>query len=866
MQLSNIIMEKNNEIEIDYLSDNDISGSGIFYGNSDEKSDELDDKLESGLFYKKSDYLDKKTSGGYNFASLNNLIKDSFMHFISDTNTSNDMKTLVQESFKDSLKETLKDYIRTPLKEMIQNPLTGYEKIPASDSEKYSSDILNDSSSPAASETTPGPTNTNLNQIITNPEEYKIPKLLQKIISTKRAFKDKEYDLKKNITLKKFSDLRPVSENNNEYFIKSKNFKSEEGKGIAVVIPFFNEPSHELQQTLFSLYNTWNYLRKTLPPWRDGVLYVCLIQDGWNKADPSMKEYLKALFPKKIKESGKYWWDHYPEFNSNQEHNKYPDQTFIFQKKKHGPVLINPQEVFAEEPKYMRISLVIKADNRRKHNSHEWFLGKKGFAESINAKYLFLTDAFTLYNKKCLTHLVSSLDNGKNVVAVTGRQRVMSKKQQGGSESFFSLGGMLRMVQAFDFESSNVIYNGAFSLLGGPLPVVPGPCGMYAAKNLLHDNVRNYYFDTVNADPDTTGMVLGNLRIAEDRILTYAAVTKSPNKNARMEFNTLAVFYFEAETDLRNFMFQRRRWINGSVAGYLYLLFFSFMDFVSWKAGLVKKIYIWILLMCQFLTYVMITVAPSVQIKILYTSIGFWLDYFDLNTQFDIKFVAAILWAIYFVHIFVHNKSKFNYIIIYVLLMLSILTSVLSLGSLAFYAFVVNHNTFLELVMSQNIVLYLALYVFIGPFIVSLALSGKGHSLLFMLKSFISYYLFLPMLVGWFASYSYSRAWDLSWGNRPTGELHTTSTEQRKSVITNFKDTNKVIIIIIAAINLILFFMPYDPQLYLMAAFFVLAAYQLTLSLIYCLSRTIYKISFVVLLCRKLRQKMKHNEKPLEIF
>lgn len=35
------------------------------------------------------------------------------------------------------------------------------------------------------------------------------------------------------------------------------------------------------------------------------------------------------------------------------------------------------------------------------------------------------------------------------------------------------------------------------------------------------------YFDIVNKDPDVSGLVLGNLRIAEDRVLSYASVLQA---------------------------------------------------------------------------------------------------------------------------------------------------------------------------------------------------------------------------------------------------------------------------------------------------------------------------------------------------
>src|SRR5690606_9156498 len=124
-----------------------------------------------------------------------------------------------------------------------------------------------------------------------------------------------------------------------------------------------------------------------------------------------------------------------------------------------------------------------------------------------------------------------------------------------------------RMAQLHDFEQANSVYNGAFSI-GGMLSVVPGPCGLYRASSILCDEVRNWYFDIVNEEPDKTGLILANLRIAEDRILSYAPIFKG-NGDEKLHFNPLALFYFEAETDPMKFILQRRRWINGSVAGYI---------------------------------------------------------------------------------------------------------------------------------------------------------------------------------------------------------------------------------------------------------------------------------------------------------
>ena len=659
-----------------------------------------------------------------------------------------------------------------------------------------------------------------------------------------------KYDPEKNIFVSHFDDVRP---NNQQYFTPSKHF-GKTSKGIAVVIPFFNEESNALQQTLNSLYNTWNHLRLGSEKWRNSVLYVCLVQDGWNRASESMKNYLKSMFPKKIRSihGDKYWWDYYKDFNcSEDEANKLPDRTFVFEKKNYAGVKINPQDCHENDNKFMKISLVVKTKNRRKHNSHEWFLGKNGFAESVNAEYLLLTDAFALYNKWMLYHLARKLDKNSNMVAVTGRQRLMSRTQQNSDVGTFSLGNMLSLVQLYDFESSNVIYNGAFSL-GGLLPVVPGPCGLYRADNLLDDRVRGYYFETVNKDPDQTGMVLGNLKIAEDRILSNAAVIKSNNPKAYAQFHPLAIFYFEAETDLSTLMFQRRRWINGSVAGYIYLLFVNFSkDFVvGWKANPIRKFYIWTLLMCQFLTYMMVGIAPSISLRIFYHGINYFLEYYNIRLSFDIIIIGIIVWAIYLVHVvYHHSKSKFNYIIMYTLLLLSFATSIVSMSALFHYTFIYEKMTIWDILFSQNIVVYFGLYTFFGPFLVSLFLSGKGHSFLFMLKSFPSYYLFLPMLIAWFGSYSYARTWDLSWGNRPTSEMDTISSQKKEKIMKKFKSSNRKLLAVLVLVNILLFLVPLQGQLYLMFIFFLLSAYQLTLSIIFCSINSIIKLAFIFKKC-----------------
>ena len=74
------------------------------------------------------------------------------------------------------------------------------------------------------------------------------------------------------------------------------------------------------------------------------------------------------------------------------------------------------------------ITLLVKRDNRRKHNSHEWFFGHNGFAENTNARYLLATDAFTLFAPSSVWYLIHYMDQHERCSVSTGQQRVMSRK------------------------------------------------------------------------------------------------------------------------------------------------------------------------------------------------------------------------------------------------------------------------------------------------------------------------------------------------------------------------------------------------------------------------------------------------------
>lgn len=635
------------------------------------------------------------------------------------------------------------------------------------------------------------------------------------------------------IEITRVTDHSPIS--GEKYFpLTDLKYRKDEYDGLSVVIPFYNEENHELQSSLHSLYKSWIYAKQHSRKWNNKGLRVFLIQDGWSKASKSMKEYMKRMFPKRI--DGVNWWEHYREFRGEYDKEVDGDVSYIFESE--YPIKINHQSELSESIQNVRmdITLMIKINNRKKHNSHEWFFGEGGFSENSGSEYLFLTDAFTLFRKECLWHLLKELDRDKKLAGVTGRQRVMTKEQQGTTEGIFSLAHWLRMLQLYDFETANSVYNGAFSM-GGYLPVVPGPCGLYRRGDLEQKTVRKSYFDVVNRNPDEAGLLLNNVQIAEDRVLTNDVLTKNENERF-LKISPHAIFYFEAETEIKPFVLQRRRWQNGSLAGYAYILLKEPSMFWGWKTNIIRKLYVFFLLFMQLITYLAVAMAPSVTGRIFFHGLTYMLREFGYELGIIDTFVLTILfWVIYLMHIYIHHNNPFNSAVFIILVILSFVTSLFGFSALIY--FIYNDEMMLYELLSLThsaeytsvYALQLGLLVLFLPFVTSALISGCGHSPLYILKSFIPYLFMSHILITWFGTYSYSRLWDVTWGNRPSDGSR--EAEKQKLVTENFRHKNLVIIIFFIIANIVCFFLPTHIFSYGISVLFIMSLFQMSMSLVY---------------------------------
>eukprot|EP01084_Bolivina_argentea_P275435 469733_1 len=246
-----------------------------------------------------------------------------------------------------------------------------------------------------------------------------------------------------------FPDFKPCKENEQKYFqeiewdwdgiecewaVTEKREEFDRNKihiekmllkgSIACIVPFYNEPVNEIYATLLSLYKNFEQIKEKRTQFQKYTPFnVLLIGDGWFKAHDSTKQYLAKLYPKAQIQSTLD--------NMGREQNKY--NTVILQTELNVPVCINPfNNEHGEEELKLNVTTIIKIDNRKKANSHEWFLGKYGFAEWYKCEYMYFTDAYSTLNDDGLYRMVKHMARKKNrdVVCCTGKARIYTIKQE----------------------------------------------------------------------------------------------------------------------------------------------------------------------------------------------------------------------------------------------------------------------------------------------------------------------------------------------------------------------------------------------------------------------------------------------------
>jgi hypothetical protein len=368
--------------------------------------------------------------------------------------------------------------------------------------------------------------------------------------------------------------------------------------------------------------------------------------------------------------------------------------------------------------------------------------------------------------------MIEFLETHADVAAVTGRQRVMSEHHQRvygraamgeavERDTIFEC--CMRLLQGFDFEIDHTGGKAA-SCAAGLLPCLHGPCAFFRFGVMQGRALDEYFDDWGYAAPHSLKLIGANLQLAEDRIPSLLGVLYSGGMRSDSSFG--AVFEFEAELSLRAFMTQRRRWINGTIAGLLYALSQTPAIFRSAEHTLTFKIANLLALTTQTLGFFLMFLTPGL-FGFLFGSAAGTIVSHALPAHPGLELpvramVMGVYGVLYVAFVFAHAKRTGSNDRVF----RPTLTKV-----------VIAYNGLMALLVLAAIVLN---FVRNGAwFLVAVYLSVPGLPLLgslagcdlegawIILKSFPVFALASPSFVGSLSAYSASRIADLSWGNRP---------------------------------------------------------------------------------------------------
>ena len=557
---------------------------------------------------------------------------------------------------------------------------------------------------------------------------------------------------------------------------------------VATIICVYNEEWHSLNRTLQSLgaapHPNGNFdvtiSDEAIP------MDIAVVIDGVVMLQPCMRKYLEELFGKiptlNLDKEGKSGsWDYVKENGK-----VIPAETCIVNKRTKSGKLF---------------SLVVKRQNQKKINSHEW--GLRAFAHVNHCKYILTTDCGTLFDPECVQNLFKYMEANESCVACTGRQRIMTAEQQVDPNHQGRIDtveeSVLRRIQRYELEFEHLASRPAGSITGY-LELLPGPCAFFRRAD-IEGTPLDEYFSMGYKPPKDLGLLQSNLKISEDRITSWSSVWAGKHAQYSALVDN-ALFYSEAEMTARDLTLQRRRWLNGKFSGQVFVL--SRLDVLfSSENPTWMKISCTVVALLQVAAFLVSYLSVANFGGAFHQSAKYLCHQMDLDPLLP-NYVTSIYFTLYVLIVLYHVKrwdtdEKFSYTLWIAAFLTDGCLVCLSLLSMAIYSVqrardivtcfsgthYISRNTKVHALNEttidvNNCLLFQDLATYSKPIALAcMALLPFVTSLLSDLRSFciilnplnmLTSMLALPTYTAFFSAYSISRYADLTWGQRPTVE------------------------------------------------------------------------------------------------
>ena len=329
---------------------------------------------------------------------------------------------------------------------------------------------------------------------------------------------------------------------------------------LPVLVCGYNEEVGEFTHTLGSLASQQLELHE-----QGWGLMVVIGLDGWSATSASMQQFCEHLFPATTCGS---WRE---ELETSEDCLGVALRRTVPLSREGGAKCVQ-----------LDLTLYIKRENRKKDDTIAMFLCGCVPHALPQSDVVFLTDCGSAFEQSCLWILVLHMLEHPLCAGATGRPRVAHSCPWDTAAFSTWEGKWCRGAQTAEHEMDAVIRYDFTSKIGF-MPVLPGPCNIWRLSLISEKGgsegpeagssaVTN--FDEIIAESKlSTQPLKANIRLAEDRLLTLAALAFS-TRHANVQLNWVpgAIFYYQAEPTFEALFSQRRRWNNGTLACHMEVL------------------------------------------------------------------------------------------------------------------------------------------------------------------------------------------------------------------------------------------------------------------------------------------------------
>ena len=202
-----------------------------------------------------------------------------------------------------------------------------------------------------------------------------------------------------------------------------------------------------------------------------------------------------------------------------------------------------------ENDENLRLIFCVKQFNKRKLNTHLWFLG--GFCEVVQPRFVMLLDVGTRPLPGSLFYLYDAMVSDEQVAGCCGEIRPIS----------YDCWKVVIPAQVVEYKFSHM-FDKALESIIGYITVLPGAFSAYRWEALQGAPLWKDYFKSM-CHPELMDAFQSNIYLAEDRVLCLSLVTKR-NCKYILRYVKSSVAETDVPDSISLLMAQRRRWINGS--------------------------------------------------------------------------------------------------------------------------------------------------------------------------------------------------------------------------------------------------------------------------------------------------------------